>query len=522
MDNLIYVAFDGDGIGNRVGQAILSDNPIELKTVSEKIELGNELWNRWAAQYGGIIYSSGGDQGLYAVKEQAKSNIEEMRRDYEFATGMTVTVGVGRTLSEAGKALLIGKARGKNMIVVYDAIVEQELDKLKLSLVQGTANAEEQKQGNAYFKSEEVDMENNMKINKPQEHDCPYCQTISEKNLDHECPYCAAHNPTEDGHPSDCPYCARLNHNPAEDGHAQDCPYCMEMAEHNPAEDGHSQDCPYCQQSRQNGGGMAGDDQSISPNPPSTQVLPTTQDGENYLGQDQARPSMDKPPAISSTPSGLGINTDVATNENRKLAEVNMGTGVAGGENGSNVIAPGQTVNPENTGTVESILGEIDNIPPNEQAQRTQVNQDDAANMPDGTNMEGNVSRPEGYSQNTPSDLGLGDQHVPDITSVLQEGLDNHADSIQRERVLEMVGQALEGFKACKNIIEKAREQAPQLYASSIAMLKAMIEMAKLLGLDQEQQLDSSPLGSAPPTPAQPSQPQPTGAGSNGPKTLGQ
>ena len=50
-----------------------------------------------------------------------------------------------------------------------------------------------------------------------------------------------------------------------------------------------------------------------------------------------------------------------------------------------------------------------------------------------------------------------------------------------------MVGEALEGFKASKNILERAKTEAPQLYTSSIAMLKAMIEMCKMLGLDQEQ-----------------------------------
>jgi len=79
-----------------------------------------------------------------------------------------------------------------------------------------------------------------------------------------------------------------------------------------------------------------------------------------------------------------------------------------------------------------------------------------------------------------------------DVTSVLKEGLDNHADNIQRERVVEMVGEALEGFKGCKMILERAKTEAPQLYTSSLSMLKAMIEMAKLLGLDQDQAAEPS------------------------------
>jgi hypothetical protein len=78
------------------------------------------------------------------------------------------------------------------------------------------------------------------------------------------------------------------------------------------------------------------------------------------------------------------------------------------------------------------------------------------------------------------------DDGSPDLTAVLHEGLDVHADNIQREKVVQMTSQALEGFKASKQIIERAQEQAPQLYQASIMMLKAMIEMAKMLGLDRE------------------------------------
>ena len=125
--------------------------------------------------------------------------------------------------------------------------------------------------------------------------------------------------------------------------------------------------------------------------------------------------------------------------------------------------------------------------------QESQARQDEAQvdhNHFDGDVADG-VSHPQDYPSDTPGDFGTDDEEQdesPDLGSVLQEGLDSHADNIQREKVVQLAAEALEGFKGCKDILERAREQAPQLYEASIAMLKAMIEMAKMLGLDQEAQ----------------------------------
>ena len=173
----------------------------------------------------------------------------------------------------------------------------------------------------------------------------------------------------------------------------------------------------------------------------------------------------------------------------------------AEGQGGNNVHTQEGTpgVDPGSEQTVEEIAQEIDSIPVYEQANDTPNELIDAPNMAVGTGVEGNVSRPENYAdENAPKDLGLGeDEQAPDVTQLMQEGLDNHSQNINREKVIGLVSEALQGFKACKPIIEKSKLQAPQLYESSIAMLRAMIEMCKMLGLDQEAQTGdgSDPLG---------------------------
>ncbi|HXN74981.1 MAG TPA: hypothetical protein VN855_00630, partial [Candidatus Acidoferrum sp.] len=116
----------------------------------------------------------------------------------------------------------------------------------------------------------------------------------------------------------------------------------------------------------------------------------------------------------------------------------------------------------------------------------------DESDMPTSTAVEGNISRPEDFGQNIPQDMGAqgpaapaeGDDE-PELSDILEEGLNHEADGIQKEKAIRAVSQALMQFKGCKQELENIKMQAPQLYQASIGMLKAMIEMASLLGLGQ-------------------------------------
>jgi len=152
----------------------------------------------------------------------------------------------------------------------------------------------------------------------------------------------------------------------------------------------------------------------------------------------------------------------------------------------------------------QRIGSEDANGKPSERAMADQIDDADIV----GDEMEGNVSRQENFDNNVPGDMGIGGEHSsesdpmgenssgeddssPDLSSVLRDGLDSHASNIQKEKVVSMVGQALGGFKKSKDVLERAKDQAPELYNASIMMLKAMIEMAKMLGLDNSGSEDS-------------------------------
>lgn len=123
---MVYLAFDGDRIGFRVGQARLNDDVEALSRISQAINAGNEIWASYALRYFGTVIESGGDEGLLCVPVEALKDLEQTRLTYETCVKATVSVGVGKTISQASKALLVAKLRGRNRSVMYDQHVETE------------------------------------------------------------------------------------------------------------------------------------------------------------------------------------------------------------------------------------------------------------------------------------------------------------------------------------------------------------------------------------------------------------
>lgn len=397
------MAYDGDNAGRLVGRSILADDADGLREVSSRIVQGHEIVTKWVQAHGGEIISGGGDEGTFTIPAEALEDIEQLRADYQHFTQLTLTIGVGKSLSEAGKSLLVGKFRGKDQVAQYDENVEQELEQAQSHLSDGSASPEEQKLGEAY-------------LEQPAQEQAPGEMQESEDMIMAE------------------------NSAPASD-------LCAETdgVGHEHGAEGSMMDdnCPMCQEDAAGAEGAA-DSELCDPN--------------SELCADHGQDGISDP-------------------------DCPMCQEAAGAPEGE---APKSELCEESNCDIPSVPGIDDQQSP-------QGDIVDAAEMPIGDEFEGGISRPDDYNEsNTPGDMGLAEDEVPqeespDLTSVLKDGLDSHADGIQREKVVAMVSQALEGFKANKKILEKAKEQAPQLYESTIAMLKAMIEMAKMLGLGSDE-----------------------------------
>lgn len=149
----VFVTFDGDAVGARVGRATLADDVATIRRVSEAIEAGNEVWTTWSNLNGGEVINVGGDEGRLQIPFRLLGEIAEVAKRYRVAVGSTCCVGVGAKLSEAQKALAVAKTAGPGTIKCYTAAVEAELEQMAAD----KENPEAQKTLQAYFtKSEDA------------------------------------------------------------------------------------------------------------------------------------------------------------------------------------------------------------------------------------------------------------------------------------------------------------------------------------------------------------------------------
>jgi len=386
------MAYDADSAGRKVGQAILNNSPEDLKEVSDRIQLGNEIIDRWAQKFGGIKYSSGGDQGLYAVPREALEELEQLRKDYEFATNLTVSVGIGSNLSEAGKSLLVAKFRGKNMVVHYDENIEKEVAAAAERAAQGKGSLEEARLAEAYLRPDAN--ENTFNNASQKERAAKY------REQDLTPPVIDKPEPTKED--------------------KKQLGVSMEIPE---------------KDRRMN---------MIAPDP------------------DQNDPQISKPDSKDCLEEqNIPIEQEhYESNEMREDSD-----NITDNDKKTVIDSNDHEDGPNDSIDDKSIEKELDQHLENEKDMLDTI---------------------DNHKQNIPSDMGLSeDDAYPDLSAVLKDGLDAHAENIQREKIVDIVSQALEGFKANKQILERAKDQAPQLYESCLSILKAMIEMAKMLELDE-------------------------------------
>lgn len=485
---MIYISADGDGIGKLVGRAVLANDVDELHAVSGRIDAAQDFTLHWCKQVGGVKISGGGDEFTAAIPPESKEELKKLRESIEKAFGYTISIGVGRSLSEAGTALLVAKLRGKDRIVYFNKQIKEDIKKAKRRVREGRATQEEYKLSEAYLEKAEsmlCDLHKSKVCDLHKSEEGKHAPHI-EPNTDDPCPYCAD---SEDNRTDDCQYCQDLDAVENADGTAgmNDCSACEEY-DAEQQNTGGIDNCPYCED----------------------------------ISNEQANPSEASSAANDGTehpdncPHCQEMYSQAIENE------------------------PGQTgqgdPNLQGHETAEEVLDLLDKEPgapgptPEEAAKKI-----DNTEMPQGDEMRENVSVPESFGAAQKGDVSdaekdfaqqgspQGDptqqdpsQDEPDMSSVLQNGLDEHADEQRRQEVVNMVAQTLQGFKANKASLEATKEQNQGLYNSCIQMLKSMIELCKLLGLEPKMP-QAAPQQSAPQDGAPTAPPQASAAPSEGP-----
>jgi hypothetical protein len=542
MDNQkpsqLYYAFDGDSIGRRHAAAVLSDDVDNISNVSSEITHANEMVRDFVESNGGQMVSFGGDEGIFSAPAEFIELLEQLRKDYQYMVGATLSIGYGSKPSEAGKALLAAKNRGKDQVVQYDETAEQDAQKTQESRNQEVGKEESESEvGEVGLKQSNVEQqsdETNDREGQPhQESQGGYANEVASDGITRDDPPVYDNNhqydsgyknssketrgqayreedltppviakpnltpkpPVAEATSGDVPESnRRMNNVPANPGEQEpedkkpDSKYYHGQAEYaQPREDGAPQsmadatnenrpsDLKYMRHGQQ------------EPQADMAQEDSTTDVAENAMAQDMGTEGTQQPTpveedAVQHCPSctcgahGEGAKPEQSMDqvmdqhiENASDYTNTIGEGGDGGNQGS--ADPGESI--------EDILDQhLDNAA--DMAQNGDVNAE-------GMDPNG-ISRPEDYNAKQ-GDLGLSeeDNEEPQLDEVLRDGLDQHADGIQREKVVNMVGEALDAFKGQKKILDKAKEQAPELHSACISLLKALIELCSLAGIDESQ-----------------------------------
>ena len=299
----------------------------------------------------------------------------------------------------------------------------------------------------------------------------------------------------EDNRSDDCEYCKHLDAVENADGTAgmhDNCPACKEYDESDQTTGGiETDDCPYCKEDNHNGDGcplcQEYDSQTIEQAHPEKEV--------DHICNCPNCPKHDAT-ALEVEDVGEQKPSDNCPECSKMYGDAIENQQAQTGQEDPNM---------QGHQTAEEILDLLDQepgkgTPPEEEAEKI-----DNTEMPQGDAMLDNVSVKENFGDAQKNDISDADKEFqeqtecncpdcpghedePDYASVLQDGLEEHANEQKKQEVLNMVGQALSGFKANKQHLEATREQSPELYSSCIDMLRSMIELCKLLGLEPKAQ----------------------------------
>lgn len=523
--NSLVFAFDGDEIGKRHAKAILSDNLDKVREVSDHITEGNDYIRQFVESNGGQWVSGGGDEGAFTAPAEFVDLLEQLRKDYEYLVQATLSIGYGETISQAGKALLVAKEHGKDQVVQYDQSMEQEL-----AHIQGEhtdEESEEKKKIKAVLASDESKDEQFEETETEE-------QTAGSANQDSDEDEGVGHDQVLPAgsdkainEPTLCEPPKYDNNLGYDSGYKDDSPEQRE-------ESYQAQDFTSPIIKKPNLTPKPRVEEAVSTDiqeatRPMNTVLPDPKDVEpqdkkqapkEYHGQAEgdenmdskkepesmAQPREDKPGTLKYStgeqgqPSPFVPEENATSDEAEQIESQDMNedkhcpscTCSAGDESAENILDQ----HLDNYKDFTNTIGEGGNSGTEGAAGQSESTEnvldqhiDNANEMGEMIDDQG-VIRPEDYGQKD-QDMGLSEEEAdgdePALDEVLRGGLDAHADSIQKEKVLNMVGEALEGFKAQKAILDKAKEQAPELYASCISMLKAMIELCSLAGIDEGQ-----------------------------------
>ena len=507
MNNMLFLAADMDDAGRTVGQAVLQDDPEALADVSAKIDAGIQDLCSWAMSIGGRRISSGGDEGTFSIPSEKIGEIEKIRQQIQAKTGFSMTVGIGQSLSEAGKSLIYGKLNGKDQVCQYSPEMDQAIAEAHSHAQSGQGSDEENKLDEAYLdqgQDQGADEAPPEEGGMPPEGEMPPeegdqdgwtspegAEQEQEEDAPHDDSELPPHDESAEMPPEGEEPPAEVVETPPEEGgmppEGQEPPAEVDEL---PPED---------EQAPPQGAEPPGGEQlpeEADPNTEGPSAPPEERpEGEGTPAQDEQLPPEDEQAPPEGEPRDFGQEGEMPP-ENEQLP-------------------PEGETPPEDSPPEEGLAPEGE-MPPEEGAQdpayqdpelegqaiEDGIPYDDQAPPEGGTPQEGGMP-PEGGA--TPEEGGQGpvDMFRDSLESA---GMDQDQGQAPMEgqpieeqappgtrpeaaggdgddELKQMVAEALDDFKKNKDFVEKTKAENPALYQACVKMLRAMVQMARQLGM---------------------------------------
>jgi hypothetical protein len=180
MNNKLYIFADGDGIGSLVGTYVLKDDVNAFIKQSKLIREGNRLLADWISSANGEVYNNEGDEIVGHIDPSRVKDLENIRQKYYETTGSSISIGLGNSLSQAGKALIAAKLTGKDKIVTYQPEIEDVINEAHQAVQAGTADDEQQKMDDHYIHAIAEDQQAPIDEEMPQDEDSEFYEESPE------------------------------------------------------------------------------------------------------------------------------------------------------------------------------------------------------------------------------------------------------------------------------------------------------------------------------------------------------
>lgn len=123
----VFAKYVCDHLDNVVERATLENSPDQIRMINQLSQRGNDLWRLWAEAAGGSLLEQGFGCGLVEIPPSKLGEVTKQADQYSYLLGMTISVGVGKTLEEVEQALKLAQKRGGNQLVPFTEDTLQQL-----------------------------------------------------------------------------------------------------------------------------------------------------------------------------------------------------------------------------------------------------------------------------------------------------------------------------------------------------------------------------------------------------------